>query len=92
MLWGFGRLCQVRPQLLARFAGFLIPYMDSDDPTLRGLAAWAAGPLNDNATRSTLTRIRSDTRKIRIFLDGKIVERTVRELAEAALRAQGRIS
>ncbi len=39
VLWGLSRLAHVRPDLVKDAAPFLHPYMESDDPILRELAA-----------------------------------------------------
>ncbi|MBE0557762.1 MAG: HEAT repeat domain-containing protein, partial [Proteobacteria bacterium] len=47
LMWGVGRLAAARPDLLNQWKApvYLAPYLDADDPEVRGLAARAAGIL-----------------------------------------------
>ena len=78
VLWGIGRLAHARPHLVKNFADLLCPYMESPDPILRGLAAWAAKPICTKRTKSFLSRLGDDNSKIKIFVDNNLVELTVR--------------
>ncbi len=46
VLWGLGRLAQVRPELLRESLCHISRYLQSQDPRQRGLAAWALGFLD----------------------------------------------
>ena len=85
VLWGLGRLAQARPRLVNEAAGFLRPYLESDDPTLRGLAAWTAGAIGDESTTPLLKHLLNDETTVNIFLDGRLVACPVSRLARAAL-------
>jgi hypothetical protein len=87
VLWGVGRLAHARPQLLKTSVDYLHPYMQTDDPYLRGLAAWAAGALRNKKTDIILNRLRSDRARLSIFLEGQLIKYSVAELAEKALTA-----
>ena len=50
VLWGVGRLAYSRPLLLEDSVQYLHPYMRSEDPYLRGLAAWASGAIRNKNT------------------------------------------
>jgi hypothetical protein len=45
VVWGIGRLAQVRPQILESLnvSPYLIPFLRSPDATVRGLSVWVAG-------------------------------------------------
>jgi hypothetical protein len=86
VLWGVGRLAHARPQLLKTSADYLHPYMQSDDPHLRGLAAWAAGPLQNQDTAAILDELKDDSAKLSVYLDGHIKRRSVSEIAKNALQ------
>jgi hypothetical protein len=88
VLWGVGRLAHARPQLLKTSVDFLHPYMQTDDPHLRGLAAWAAGPLQNKNTASILDQLKDDSAKLSIYLDGHIKRRSVSEIVKKALMIQ----
>jgi len=85
VLWGVGRLAHSRPHLVKDFASFLVLYMISKDAMLRGLSAWAAGPLDNKVTESSLKNLAYDNEKIRFFSDKHFVDCTVGSLAAEAL-------
>ena len=86
VLWGVGRLAHARPQLLKASVDYLHPYMQTDDPHLRGLAAWAAGALRNKNTTAILNQLRDDSAELSIYLDGHIIRRSVGEIAQKALQ------
>ena len=60
--------------------------MQTDDPYLRGLAAWAAGALRNKNTAAILNQLKNDSAKLSIYLDGHIRRRSVGEIAKNALQ------
>ena len=91
-LWGVGRLAHARPQLLKNSVHYLHPYMNTDDPFLRGLAAWACGPLRNKITDKILKSIKNDDAMLNVFLNGHLKRCSVGELATGALETTSRIS
>ncbi len=85
VLWGLGRLARARPGLVNEAAGFLRPYLESDDPTLRGLAAWTAGAIGDKSTAPLLKRLLNDEATVNILLAGRLAACPVSRLAGEAL-------
>jgi len=87
LMWGLGRLAAVRPDLLcAREAvRYLLPYLDSDDETVRGLAARALGMLGATEAVGLLTRFAEDRRMVRYWQDEGMVAERVCDLAHKAL-------
>jgi hypothetical protein len=81
VLWGIGRLSQIRPHLMRPAAVYLIPYMEADDPYLRGLAAWAARAIGGEATGEALHRLVQDEGPLAIFSDDAIIATRVKQLA-----------
>ena len=81
VLWGIGRLAHARPQLVEDSVLFLLPYMQSEDANLRGLAAWTAGLFDCKTTRILLKRLENDQAILTIYLNGKLEEFTVAQLA-----------
>jgi len=84
-LWGVGRLAHARPQLLKDSVEYLHPYMQAGDPNLRGLAAWASGPLRNKNTEVLLSGMKEDSAKIRVFVDGQLITCSVGDLAKKVL-------
>jgi HEAT repeat protein len=85
VLWGLGRLAHERPELVENAAAHLYPFLHSEDPNLRGLAAWVAGAIPSEVTTSSLAHLINDETSINIFIDMRIKEYTVGQLAAAAL-------
>lgn len=87
VIWGIGRIAQVRPRLLQAYASSLVPYLTSRDPVHRGLAAWALGFLAAGAFHHSLRPLLKDSSGLVIFDRGALVCYSVSELAERALNA-----
>ena len=85
VLWGLGRLAQNRPQHLKDVPPLLLSYLKSEDATLRGLAAWTSGLLRAELAKDLLEKFSDDSAEVKLFLDGRLVERTVGRLAREAL-------
>ncbi len=85
LIWGLIRLTESRPELTAGAAAHIGRYLESDDATVRGLAAWAAGLLQAHQTGSRLKELLSDESELRIYSDGKIATIRVSNLAEKGL-------
>ena len=88
LIWGIGRLAQVERELLvAHHAGrYLLPYLESDDAAVRGLAAWASGLLGTREASTKLEALVEDHEELRLYLDRELVTSSVGELAAQALR------
>jgi hypothetical protein len=84
-LWGVGRLAHSRPTYARQAAALLHPYMDSADPILRGLAAWAAGPIADKETVARLKKLIGDETQLTLYRDGQMVQNSVGQLAQEAI-------
>jgi hypothetical protein len=85
VLWGVGRLAHTRPLLLKDSADYLIPYLQAEDPYLRGLAAWSSKTLRNKKIDAVLGRLTEDGAKLRIFLDGHLKQYSVGQLAREAM-------
>jgi HEAT repeat protein len=86
-LWGLGRVAQTRPCLLQDHIHYILPFLSSMDPVIRGLAAWTIGLLGRNGDLFALEELLSDDREIKIYLNRKLVECRVRDLARGAMAA-----
>ncbi len=85
VLWGVGRLAHSRPHYAHHAAAHLLAYMESADSILRGLAAWAAGPIADKEMIPRLKKLICDQGQLTVYRGGQIVPHTVGQLAQAAL-------
>ena len=85
VLWGIGRLARNRPQCMQTAAAFLLAYMESEDPYLRGLAAWAVSPILIDEAIHRLRKLTRDPGVLILFRNGKIAQHTVGQLAGEAL-------
>ena len=87
LMWGLGRLAQVRPSLLREkdAVTYLLSYLDSPDGTVRGLAARALGLLQAKEAIPGLEKLSSDPGRVKHYLNRDLVDETVCSLAEKAL-------
>jgi HEAT repeat protein len=92
LMWGVARLARVKPGLLrARKAIiYLLPYLESSDPQVRGLAAWGLGLLHAQEALSLLKKIVCDTAPVTYYHDNSFATDTVGGLAEKALAIIGK--
>ncbi|MFC1811137.1 DVU0298 family protein [Thermodesulfobacteriota bacterium] len=88
VLWGLGRFAHARPECANHAAPFLLPFLRSDDATHRGLAAWAAGAFQTDLTQPLLECLIGDKNRINIFVEMRLVERQVGQLAREAILMQ----
>jgi hypothetical protein len=84
-LWGLGRLAHARPALVGNAGYYLPPFLQSKDSHHRGLAAWVAGAISSETTQPLLAHLIGDDASITIFINMRMVERTVGQLASEAL-------
>jgi hypothetical protein len=84
-LWGIGRVAQVKPELVQAAAKHLRPFLDSADPIIRGLAAWATGLLGASEARARLKELSADSRRLWIYRDLQLKSCHVKDLVEEAL-------
>ena len=85
VLWGIGRLAHTRMQCMQTAAGFLLPYMKSEDPNLRGIAAWAIGPVLNPEVIQPLEELARDPARLMLYRGGRLAEYSVGQLARKAL-------
>jgi HEAT repeat protein len=85
LLWGLVRLAGVRPDLLQEAIPHLGRYFDSEDATLRGLAALLAGRLGADSLRGRLEALRADGATLSFYTGTELTRRTVAEMAEEGL-------
>jgi hypothetical protein len=85
VLWGLGRLAHARPELVGNAGDYLPPFLQSKDSYLRGLAAWVSGAISSETTKPLLANLIDDEAGISIFINMRMEERTVGQLAAEAL-------
>ncbi len=84
-MWGVGRVAQVIPELVQDAGLHLLPYLESTDSAVRGLAAWAVGLLGVEEARQRLEVLIRDDIEISMFLDRKLIRCSVNDLVKEAL-------
>jgi hypothetical protein len=88
LLWGIGRLAEVRPETL-RDGGVaidLLPYLDSEDHAVRGLAARALGLLRTAEAAGAIAPLLGDLSPLSLYEDGTVRTVTVAKLGREALQ------
>jgi hypothetical protein len=85
VIWGIGRLAEIRPDCLPQTDRYLFPFLESGDKYHRGFAAWALGNLKSRMAAASLERLMEDKNEILFFNDLQLKSLTVGMLAEAAL-------
>ncbi len=89
VLWGLGRLSTFRFDLLIEkdIASRLPFYFGSPDASVRGYAAWVAGCLRASALKSEVLKLVSDNDFFQNFIQLKIVDFKISDVAKEAIRA-----
>jgi hypothetical protein len=85
LLWGIGRLAQKWPDIAAPASRLLPPYLSSSDPIVRGHGAWALGFFSVESTKPMLEKLLKDEARFTTCMNGKVLVRSVAELAREAL-------
>jgi hypothetical protein len=85
VLWAIGRLSRVRPEQVKDAGPYIMPYLDSPDDVVRGLAAWIMGLLGVKEARPSLEQLSDDDAEIEIYLGHGLVKRRVKEFAREAM-------
>jgi HEAT repeat protein len=85
VLWGLGRVSQVRAHLVKGAAPHLLLYLGSRDPTIRGLTAWIMGLLEAEDARKGLKQLTEDEAELQIFIDRILTSHQVKDLAKESL-------
>lgn len=87
LMWGLGRLAEKRPALLAdlKAGRYLLPYLSSQDPAVRGLAARALGFLHSVGAVEALKTLLDDQHQIDLYQHFTFSRPRVAHLAQQAL-------
>jgi hypothetical protein len=90
VLWGMGRLAQVRSNLIEDSVRYILPYLQSQNPTQRGLAAWTLGFLEAAVPLEALAHLLQDQNETIIFEQGSRHRYRISDLATRLLRGKTR--
>lgn len=87
LLWGVARLAATRPQMLLQrnVVNDLLPYLQSSDALVRGMAAKSLGLLGSGDVVDQLQSLQGDNEVVRFFESGAVCSVTVSELASQAV-------
>ena len=88
VLWGIGRLAQVRPELLKSCSAiqYVIPFLHSSDGPLRGLAVWVLGWIGNSQSLPLIQNLLNDPTEFSIFSGDNLEICSIQELAEEAIK------
>jgi HEAT repeat protein len=90
VLWGLHRLGETNAGLALPAAAFVRPFLRSDDPFHRGLAARFAGAVSDSGALPHLEKLLRDDTRITLYSDYRMISHNVANLAAEAIAAIGR--
>ena len=85
LLWGIGRLAQVRPELALKALPHLMPYLDSPDAAVRGHASWIMGLLLAGEAGPRLKVLMNDESEFQIYANHLLESQRVCDAAAVAL-------
>lgn len=88
VLWALARLSHSRPRLAQPAAPLLAHFLKAPQAPLRGLAAWAAGPVLTQELKPAIEVLDGDSSKFTLYWNRRLRSRTVAWAAEAALNRQ----
>jgi len=89
LMWGIGRLSEKRPELVGGATAFLLPYLESQDEVIRGLAARIMGLLQVKEALPWLRKLTQDDSSLVTMVGNHLTPVRVKDLAQEALRAMG---
>ncbi len=85
VLWALGRIGKINNEIVAYAIPIILPYLQSDDHTLRGYAAFALGSIGAIGAVSRLEQLMSDNNLVTYYENGKLLQKSVGGFAEEAL-------
>ncbi|HYQ60671.1 MAG TPA: hypothetical protein VEP29_06440, partial [Desulfatiglandales bacterium] len=89
LLWGIGRLSETRPELVRESAGLFLPYLESRDAVIRGLAVRLMGLLRVKEALPVLQTLAEDESAIALVIENRLAATRVKDLAAEALKVIG---
>ena len=85
MLWGVGRLAEVKAELLHEVLPEIVPFLTNPDPQLRALAAWGLGKARYQPAAAAIQALTGDEHPVQLYDCGRLFETTVGQIARDAL-------
>ncbi len=86
ILWAIGRIGELHPKLVRNSSFFvLFDFLDSDDPAIRGHAAWALGRIRAKEAKNVIARMAEDHEEFDLFDGSSLITTTVGDAAREAL-------
>jgi len=84
--WALGRVGSAWPDMVRPAAPRLLPLLKSQDPAVRGNAAWALGEMLAVEALGDLEALTEDDAAFYMYSEGSLQETTVQKLAAAACK------
>ena len=85
LLWGIVRFAQARPHVVMGSKSHFFPYLHSEDPAVRGHAAWIVGLIGTTEDRDRLLPLLNDASAYTTYFVHQCIQRLVGETAREAL-------
>ena len=86
VLWAIGRFCQAWPDMLDKNAvKHIMPFLESEDANVRGLAVLVIGYLKKKEAGPSLEELKADENFIQLYYKEKYLDIRVKDLAQEAL-------
>ena len=85
LLWGIARFSEVKPQVAIGSKPHFFPYLQSEDPAVRGHAARIAGLIGTTGDRDRLLPLLNDESAYTTYFDHRCIRRLVGETVREAL-------
>jgi HEAT repeat protein len=87
VIWGIGRVAQVRPKLIKDAVPYLKPFLISEDALIRGLAVWIMGLLGIKEVSTQIENLLEDHTEVHLYLNHKLLCLRVSDLAREASKS-----
>ena len=85
LLWGIGRFSEVRPHVVRGSKSHFFPYLESEDPGVRGHAARIVGLIGTMEERDCLSPLAGDNADYATYYDRRCMRCIVGETAREAI-------
>jgi HEAT repeat protein len=84
-LQAVARIASTRPDLIGKVSAGFVSFLSDPDPKVRGNAARVLGTLKVSEAREGLEKLHEDTDRVQFYMDGRLEEKTVAQVASEAL-------